>query len=142
MIKLYFNVSIIIILILFYSTAVESSSGVGSTRRFLRSIAARGGLAQVQLPINSASTLSETSGFIINLKNLLSTKELVKIKTSYKKKNEVKAISDDIAKISKSEVVQVIGHTILLYRDNGGDITQQLNEKKQQESQNCNNDET
>ena len=78
---IYFIYSVLIIVFL---NAIEGSSGSGSIRRFLRSIAARSGgdIAQVQLPINSVSTLSETSGFVVNLKDLLSTRELVKIKTA------------------------------------------------------------
>ena len=137
---IYFIYSVLIIVFL---NAIEGSSGSGSIRRFLRSIAARSGgdIAQVQLPINSVSTLSETSGFVVNLKDLLSTRELVKIKTSMNKKKDVKAISGDIAKISDSEVVQVIGHTILLYRASGGEISKQLKKRQEIQSHNTQNTE-
>lgn len=89
------------------------SIGIGRHRRILRSIASR--LKQEkQLDVLSCNQL--TDAFLANVKELISSKELVQIKVKVDKKKEAKVLGDRMALATDSMVAQVVGHTVLLYR--------------------------
>jgi len=63
-------------------------------------------------------------GFTDELDRQLSESELVKLKMKVEKKKEAARIGEELAKEMKAEVVQVTGHTVVMYRpkEGGSDI--------------------
>ena len=119
---------IICILLIFITNSNATELPGGQRRRMLRSIAARPGqnIPTLTLGAGAEAGICEDTGFISNLSEVLSARELVKIKTACKKKAEAKILSQSLAELTTSEVAQVIGHTILLYKNSNGEITKEL----------------
>ena len=58
-----------------------------------------------------------TGGTINNINKALETRELIKIKFR-EFKDEKLSLSEKIAKITHSEIVGIIGHTVIIFRQN------------------------
>lgn len=109
----------------------------GKHRRILRSIANRNKLNNtidvIQYNKDSLANIRfqryKDDNAFKNLEKLLLTKELVIVKLNVEKRKEAKVIGQEIANYTQSNLVQVIGHTLLLYKDNNKLITQQLNKE-------------
>ena len=88
----------------------------GKERRALRAIANRmkQDLSLLILPCS----VSYNDNFIKNIKESLDSKELILLKFhDIEKKKEVKEIMIDICDKSNSEIIQVVGHTALIYKE-------------------------
>lgn len=100
----------------------------GSDRRALRAISIRLKTTDSLVMLQTKSNYNDN--FIDNLDNVLKSRELVQIKLiDCKKKKDAKAVGIVIASSTQSELVQVVGHSILLYKpsnDDNGAITQLL----------------
>ena len=100
---------------------------IGKFRRQLRAIAnskkAEGTLATVHVG-ERREELSPS--FFKDMKNILRARELVYVKTRVKKKKEAAALGEVIASATNSEVVQVVGHSILLFQSFDKEISDQL----------------
>ena len=66
-----------------------------------------------------------TDGTINNINKALETRELIKIKFR-EFKDEKLSLSEIIAKITHSEIVGIIGHTLILFRQNPDSEKQQV----------------
>jgi RNA-binding protein YhbY len=97
------------------AAAEQALSLSGKDKRSLRALAcnlkADASLCTLQLGGEA------TSGFYIQLEDSLRAFELVNIRThTINKKAECKVLADQLAAETDATVVQVVGHTILLYR--------------------------
>jgi RNA-binding protein YhbY len=99
--------------------------GIGKHKRTLRAISNRMKSTQ-QLPLLYCKDITE--GFLINLNDLIKCKELVQIKMNVDKKKEAKEIGIRLALETNSIVAQVVGHSILLYKESNppGDVSKAL----------------
>ena len=59
-----------------------------------------------------------TENVMIEIDLALATHELIKVKIGSLPKEEKKQIADDIAKSTKSTIIQMIGNVVVLYRKN------------------------
>lgn len=95
----------------------EQVTLTGKHRRILRAIANRmksnNEMSTLQY---SGKTEQDDGAFIENLKSILIAHELVAIKTKVEKRKLAKAIGEKLAVETDSNLVQVVGHTILLYQ--------------------------
>ena len=66
-----------------------------------------------------------TGGTINNINKALETRELIKIKFR-EFKDEKLSLSEKIAKITHSEIVGIIGHTLIIFRPNSDSEKQQI----------------
>ena len=82
----------------------------GKQKRFLRSLALNE-RAIFQLGKDGLS-----DNYIEQINNALGARELVKISVLKFGPSDLKEVSFDLARLTKSEVVQIIGRTIVLYR--------------------------
>ena len=82
----------------------------GKQKRFLRSLALNE-RAIFQLGKDGLS-----DNYIEQINNALGARELVKISVLKSGPSDLKEVSFDLARLTKSEVVQIIGRTIVLYR--------------------------
>ena len=82
----------------------------GKQKRFLRSLALNE-RAIFQLGKDGLS-----DNYIEQINNALGARELVKISVLKPGPSDLKEVSFDLARLTKSEVVQIIGRTIVLYR--------------------------
>ena len=82
----------------------------GKQKRFLRSLALNE-RAIFQLGKDGLS-----DNYIEQINNALGARELVKISVLKSGTSDLKEVSFDLARLTKSEVVQIIGRTIVLYR--------------------------
>ena len=82
----------------------------GKQKRFLRSLALNE-RAIFQLGKDGLS-----DNYIEQINNALGARELVKISVLKSGPSDLKEGSFDLARLTKSEVVQIIGRTIVLYR--------------------------
>ena len=82
----------------------------GKQKRYLRS------LATTQRAVFQIGKDSLSDNLIETVDQALTTKELVKIKVLKTASGDVEEMAFDLAMNTKSEVVQIIGRTILLYR--------------------------
>ncbi len=89
----------------------------GAQRRALRSEAGRrastGTLRTVTLGANPST---ETAARAVD--DALKRDELVRVRTSVRKRKEAAAIGAEIASATDAHVAQVLGHTVLIYRAN------------------------
>lgn len=106
----------------------EESVFKGKHRRILRSIANRLKSNDEMSTLQYSGRIEKDDAFIDNLKSILIAHELVLIKANVKKKKEAKEMGLKLALSSGSELVQVVGHTILLYSSSGedGKVTKML----------------
>lgn len=116
----------------------------GKERRALRAIAARMIQQEVADPDNRSFDRLETipakldllaeSGFVRNVEETLRARGLVKLKIlgGGIKKKDVKAAALRLAEeIENSEVIQVVGHTCLLYLPGQGSVNKMLKKELQ-----------
>ncbi len=82
----------------------------GNQKSFLR------GLAQRQSALFQIGKDALSDTLIQSVDNCLRTRELVKISVLKTAPEDVKELAFDLAMNTKSEVVQIIGRTIVLYR--------------------------
>ena len=82
----------------------------GNQKSFLR------GLAQRQSALFQIGKDALSATLIQSVDNCLRTRELVKISVLKTAPEDVKELAFDLAMNTKSEVVQIIGRTIVLYR--------------------------
>ena len=82
----------------------------GKQKRFLRSLALNE-RAIFQLGKDGLS-----DNYIEQINNALGARELVKISVLKSGPRDLKEVAFDLARLTKSEVVQIIGRTIVLYR--------------------------
>ena len=88
----------------------------GKERRALRAIANR--MKQDASLLTLPGSISYNENFIKNVKESLEAKEMILLKFNDSgKKKEVKQIMMDICKLSKSEIIQVVGHTALIFKE-------------------------
>jgi len=103
----------------------------GKERRALRAIANR--MKQDQTLLILPSSISFNDNFIKNVIESLESKEMILLKfNDIKKKSEVKQVMVAIQDRTKSELVQVLGHTALIYKekkDNKSIIRKALNDE-------------
>lgn len=83
----------------------------GKQKRFLRSIACK------QKAIFQIGKEGLSYNLIEGVSNALRTKELVKISVLQNNDDDLKELAFDLARQTKSELVQIIGHTIVLYKE-------------------------
>ena len=94
---------------------ISSSVLTGKHRRALRAVANR--LKQdktLDSLIYKTKQPKETS--LLNLNNILNIKEMVLLKLDVEKRKEAKILGLELAVETKSELIQVVGHTVLLYK--------------------------
>lgn len=90
----------------------------GKERRALRAISNR--MKQSSTLLILPSSISYNENFIKNVIESLDSKEMVLLKfNDIGKKKDVKEIISDICKQTKSEIIQVLGHTALIYKEKG-----------------------
>lgn len=82
----------------------------GKQKSFLR------GLAQRQSALFQIGKDALSDTLIQSVDNCLRTRELVKISVLKTAPEDIKELAFDLAMNTKSEVVQIIGRTIVLYR--------------------------
>lgn len=82
----------------------------GKEKRYLRS------LANTVEPIVQVGKASVNESVVFSLNEALAARELVKVKVLKNCLDEVDEVAEELAKQSKSELVQVIGRNVLLYR--------------------------
>ena len=66
-----------------------------------------------------------TGGTINNINKALEARELIKIKFGGFK-DEILSLSEKIAELTHSEIVGIIGHTLILFRQNPDSAKQQI----------------
>ena len=74
------------------------------------------GLAHPLKPIVQLGSNGLTEGVVAEIDNALNFHELIKVKVPTDDREEKSLIMDAIVRETKSEKLQVIGHTIILYR--------------------------
>jgi len=82
----------------------------GKQKRYLRS------LAQKERAMFQIGKDSISDNFITTVDNALRTHELVKISLLKNASDDIEEVAFDLARYTKSEVVQIIGRQIILYR--------------------------
>lgn len=82
----------------------------GKEKRYLRS------LANPLEPVVQVGKGSVTDSVLFSLNEALEAKELVKVKVLKNCLDEVSDVAEELAGQSKSELVQVIGRNVVLYR--------------------------
>ena len=96
-------------------TSACDSSFIGKHRRSLRSIANKMKITK-ELPTLQCSEVSDS--FRNNLADVMSSLELVQIRLlNIDKKKEAKIIGETLAEELDCLLAQVVGHTILLYKE-------------------------
>ena len=84
----------------------------GKEKRYLRS------LANTIDPVVQVGKASVNESVLFSLNEALEARELVKVKVLKNCLDEVKDVAQELADQSKSELVQVIGRNVVLYRLN------------------------
>ncbi len=84
----------------------------GKEKRYLRS------LANTIDPVVQVGKASVNESVLFSLNEALEARELVKVKVLKNCLDEVKDVAQELADQSKSELVQVIGRNVVLYRPN------------------------
>ncbi len=84
----------------------------GKEKRYLRS------LANTVDPVVQVGKASVNESVLFSLNEALEARELVKVKVLKNCLDEVKDVAQELAEQSKSELVQVIGRNVVLYRPN------------------------
>ncbi len=84
----------------------------GKEKRFLRS------LANTIDPVVQVGKASVNESVLFSLNEALDARELVKVKVLKNCPDEVKDVAQELADQSRSELVQVIGRNVVLYRPN------------------------
>ena len=84
----------------------------GKEKRYLRS------LANTIEPVVQVGKASVNESVLFSLNEALEARELVKVKVLKNCLDEVKDVAQELADQSKSELVQVIGRNVVLYRRN------------------------
>jgi RNA-binding protein len=74
------------------------------------------GLAHPLKPIVQIGSNGLTEGVVAEIDNALNFHELIKVKVPTDDREEKSLIMDAIVRETKSEKLQVIGHTLILYR--------------------------
>jgi len=88
----------------------------GKERRALRAIANR--MKQDTSLLTLPCSVSYNDNFIRNIKESLEAKEMILLRfNDSNNKKEVKSIMDVISKQSNSEIIQIVGHTALIYKE-------------------------
>ena len=88
----------------------------GKERRALRAIATR--MKQDSSLLALPCSISYGDSFIRNIKESLEAKEMILLRFNDSgNKKEVKQIMSDICKQSDSEIIQIVGHTALIYKE-------------------------
>lgn len=82
----------------------------GKQKRYLRSI------ASTQTATFRVGKEGVSENMIIGIRQGLEANEIVKIKVLDNCTQELNAVALDLSAGTKSEIVQIIGHTIILYR--------------------------
>lgn len=82
----------------------------GKEKRYLRS------LANPLEPVVQVGKGSVTDSVLFSLNEALEARELVKVKVLKNCLDEVSNVAEELAGQSKSELVQVIGRNVVLYR--------------------------
>ncbi|MBO5114663.1 MAG: ribosome assembly RNA-binding protein YhbY [Peptococcaceae bacterium] len=82
----------------------------GKEKRYLRS------LANTMEPIVQVGKASVNDSVLFSLNEALEARELVKVKVLKNCLDEVADVAEELAAQSNSELVQVIGRNVLLYR--------------------------
>lgn len=82
----------------------------GKQKQYLRS------LAQTEKAIFQMGKDGLSDNYIEQINNALNARELVKISVLKTGPSDLKEVSFDLARLTKSEVVQIIGRTIVLYK--------------------------
>ncbi len=84
----------------------------GKEKRYLRS------LANTVDPVVQVGKASVNDSVLFSLNEALDARELVKVKVLKNCLDEVKDVAQELADASNSELVQVIGRNVVLYRPN------------------------
>lgn len=109
--KIYLiSISICILINFLYSLEFN-----GYSRRILRSIAAK---LKTTKDLNTINYTTENDTALLNIQESLNSHELLCLRLNdIDKKSEGKVIGMNLAKLTNSELIQTLGHTILLYRE-------------------------
>lgn len=67
-------------------------------------------------PVVTLGSAGLTEGVINEIENAVEHHELIKIKIHTGDRDELKETAEQISKKTKSELVQIIGHTAIIYR--------------------------
>ena len=98
------------------SDSLVSYTNNGKERRALRAIANR--MKQDTSLLTLPCSVSYSDNFIRNIKESLEAKEMILLRFNDSgNKKEVKSIMDVISKQSNSEIIQIVGHTALIYKE-------------------------
>lgn len=82
----------------------------GKQKSFLR------GLAMTEQPIFQIGKGGINENLIKQLNDALEARELIKIRVLNNSDDDAKGFGPELAELTKSELIQVIGHNIVLYR--------------------------
>lgn len=82
----------------------------GKEKRYLRS------LANTMEPVVQVGKGSVTESVLFSLNEALEARELVKVKVLKNCLDDVNVVAEELAVQSHAELVQVIGHNVVLYR--------------------------
>lgn len=82
----------------------------GKEKRYLRS------LANPLEPVVQVGKSSVTDSVLFSLNETLEARELVKVKVLKNCLDEVSEVAEELAAQSHAELVQIIGHNVVLYR--------------------------
>ncbi|MCL4117810.1 UNVERIFIED_CONTAM: hypothetical protein GTU68_037359 [Idotea baltica] len=74
--------------------------------------------AHILKPVVLMGDKGLTENVMLEIDLALASHELIKVKAGRLPKEEKKAIADEITKATKSELVQIIGNILVLYRKN------------------------
>jgi RNA-binding protein YhbY len=91
----------------------------GFQRRALRAISNR--LKQQQGIVILQCDEVPSDNFMNNLNDVMRSRELVQLRMDVEKKKEAKVLGEKLAQETSSELVQVLGHTVLLFKSCGPD---------------------
>ena len=96
--------------------ALVTYTNNGKERRALRTIANR--MKQDTSLLTLPCSISYSDNFIRNIKESLEAKEMILLRfNDSSNKKEVKSIMDVISKQSNSEIIQIVGHTALIFKE-------------------------
>lgn len=82
----------------------------GKQKRYLRS------LVETQPAIFQIGKESISENFVIQIENALKARELIKIRCLKTAPEDIQELAFDLAMMTNSELVQLIGRTIVLYK--------------------------
>ena len=112
-------------------TVTAASSLKGSDRREIRALANKL-KSENRLQCASINVRNISDSAVSNIEKLLLSDELLQVKLNVEKKRDAKLVGAELALSTQSELVQTVGHSVLLYRPGTRSIVQTLLKEQQQ----------